>query len=158
MGSRYSHQELGGRRFGSLDGTLAITIQLAYSVAVVLTFPLQAFPAMEVLKNNLLGSDTVTNNDPLERSVLATLVILCLGVVAICAIDYLGNVVSILGSLFGIPLALIIPPLMHNILITDSPNSTRYMNNGSMVIGFVAMIVASITTIISWDEGMDTVD
>lgn len=35
----------------SLTGTLAMTIQLAYSIAVILTFPLQAFPSMQVTQS-----------------------------------------------------------------------------------------------------------
>lgn len=137
----------------SLDGVLATTIQLAYSVAVILTFPLQAFPAMEVVKNNLLGEDD--KGDGMSRRILSTLVICLLGIVAICAIDYLGNVVSILGSLFGIPLALVVPPLMHNILITDSSKTTRWMNYGVVVIGFIATGAASFATIVSWDKGAE---
>lgn len=136
----------------SLDGMLATTIQFAYSVAVMLTFPLQAFPAMEVVKNNILGPD---NHDYIPRSVLATLVICVLGVVAIVAIDYLGNVVSILGSLFGIPLALVVPPLMHNTLVPDSSALTRTTNKAVVLIGVLAMGAASIATIVSWDEGAE---
>ena len=136
----------------SLDGTIAMTIQLAYSAAVILTFPLQAFPAMEVLKNNLLGPE---NDDHVQRSVLSTLVICLLGVVAICAIDYLGNVVSILGALFGIPLALVVPPLMHNKLVTDSSKATKWLNYVVVAIGFMAMGAASFGTIASWDKGAD---
>jgi hypothetical protein len=71
---------------------------------------------------------------------------------AYCTIDYLGHVVSILGSLFGIPLALVFPPLMHNILVKDSSPTMRWMNKGVVVIGFLAMIAASFATLISWDD------
>ena len=78
-----------------------------------------------------------------------------LGIVAICAIDYLGNVVSILGSLFGIPLALVVPPLMHNALVTDSSKATKWLNYIVVAIGFMAMGAASFATIVSWDKGAD---
>ena len=142
----------------SLNGTLATTIQGAYSIAVILTFPLQAFPAMEVVKDNLLGHvapalDATANH--LQRNVLSTVVICGLGVAAVIAIDYLGNVVSILGSLFGIPLALVVPPLMHNTLVHDSSKTTRWMNYGVVVIGVLAMAAASFATIVSWDKGAE---
>ena len=140
------------------DGFFATSIQLAYSVAVILTFPLQAFPATEVIKSNILGSSEKRGN------ITSTLIVIGLGVMAIYSIDYLGNVVSILGSLFGIPLALIFPPLMHNITMRKSrPHevytlkamSIRITNYIIVLIGFVGMGVSSYATISSWDEGAE---
>jgi len=147
----------------SLKGSLASTVQLAYAVAVVLTFPLQAFPAMEVTRKAILGdirtskgeNDQSTKDDSTNRNILATSVTCLLGVIAFVAIDYLGNVVSILGSLFGIPLALVFPPLMHNILVKDSTQATKLVNYGVVVIGFFAMGAASFATIVSWDKGAE---
>lgn len=151
----------------SLRGSLASSVQLAYAVAVILTFPLQAFPAMEVTSKAILGEpkkhksdnrnvDATSNGDgATKRQVLATVVTCLLGVIALVAIDYLGNVVSILGSLFGIPLALVFPPLMHNTLIKDSSKATRMMNYGVVLIGFFAMGAASFATIVSWNKGDD---
>lgn len=134
----------------SLTGTLATTIQLAYSIAVILTFPLQAFPAMQVTVNAVLGK----TRDATRRSILATVLTLLLGLIAMVSIDYLGNVVSILGSLFGIPLALVFPPLMHNRLCQPT-NTERYSNYAVMVIGFVAMGAASFATIATWNENAE---
>eukprot|EP00339_Tiarina_fusa_P026633 CAMPEP_0117038728 /NCGR_PEP_ID=MMETSP0472-20121206/27230_1 /TAXON_ID=693140 ORGANISM="Tiarina fusus, Strain LIS" /NCGR_SAMPLE_ID=MMETSP0472 /ASSEMBLY_ACC=CAM_ASM_000603 /LENGTH=338 /DNA_ID=CAMNT_0004749031 /DNA_START=171 /DNA_END=1187 /DNA_ORIENTATION=- len=161
----------------SLNGTMATTVQLAYSVAVILTFPLQAFPAMAVVKNKVFGPEqqqdasssssssrlvessystsTITNSKNTRRDVLAAFVICGLGVIAYCAIDYLGNVVSILGSLFGIPLALVAPPLMHNRLVEDSTRTTQYMNYGVVVVGLMAMGAASFATLVAWEMGAE---
>ena len=154
----------------SLKGSLASSVQLAYAVAVILTFPLQAFPAMEVTHKFLVRGNAKSNqtkwwnhpadavaHDPrraaVQRQIMATVVTAAMGVMALAAIDYLGNVVSILGSLFGIPLALVFPPLMHNILVKDSSPVTRGMNYGVVVFGFFAMGAASFATIVSWNKG-----
>lgn len=134
----------------SLTGTLATTIQLAYSIAVILTFPLQAFPAMQVTVTAVLGK----TRDTTRRSILATVLTLLLGFIAMVSINYLGNVVSILGSLFGIPLALVFPPIMHNRLCKPT-NADRYLNYYVMVIGFVAMGAASFATIATWHENVE---
>ncbi|KAL9190089.1 hypothetical protein ACHAXT_007300 [Thalassiosira profunda] len=142
----------------SLTGKLATTVQLAYSIAVIFTFPLQAFPAMQVTVKALLGDKRTRKpqpNDAIKRNVVATCIVLLLGVIAVVAIDYLGNVVSILGSLFGIPLALVFPPLMHNSLIKDSPTSTRLLNFFVVLIGFFGVGAASYATIASWDKGAE---
>ena len=135
----------------SLKGNLATTVQLAYSVAVIFTFPLQAFPAMEVACTAVLGQ-----HKDYRRTIFTTVLTCLLGLIGVYAIDYLGNVVSILGSLFGIPLALVFPPLMHNSLVKDSPASLKAMNYCVVGIGFLAMGAASFATIVSWDKGAES--
>jgi len=145
----------------SLQGTLATIVQLAYSIAVILTFPLQAFPAMEVALRVLYQitgqGDAASHTDAWRHNVFTTLIVLSLGMIAVCSMEYLGNVVSILGSLFGIPLALVFPPLMHNALIKDSTTATRWSNYAVVVVGVFAMAAASFNTIVTWNNGAEQV-
>ncbi len=129
-------------------GTFSTIVQFAYSIAVILTFPLQAFPALEVVFHS-------SKMDPVKRNIISSMITILLGMVAYLSIDYLGNVVSLLGSLVGIPIALIFPPLMHNVLVKDASRMTRLMNYGVSALGLVAMGAASCTTILSWDEGAE---
>ena len=118
----------------SLRGVLATIVQAAYSVAVILTFPLQAFPAMQVTCNAILGPDPVPDSKSVcngltygvKRSILAALVILSLGVIAVVSIDFLGNVVSIMGSLFGIPVSPI-PHLTNTVHILQMVSSNHFI-------------------------------
>ena len=148
----------------SLTGKLATFVQVAYSIAVMLTFPLQAFPAMEVairMMHKVTGSTssrdrTIDDKEhDWERNRFATIIVIVLGVIAVYSVNYLGNVVSILGSLFGIPLALVFPPLMHNALIKDSSVVTRSTNYLVVLVGFFAMAAASFNTIVQWDAGAE---
>lgn len=134
------------------EGTAATVVQFAYSLAVILTFPLQAFPALEVVFHS---SDENHAIDPLKRNIAASIIIILLGMVAYGAIDYLGNVVSLLGSLVGIPIALIFPPLMHNVLAKDAGRATRLLNYSVASLGVLAMGAASYATITSWDAGAE---
>lgn len=139
------------------QGLLSTFVQVAYSVAVIFTFPLQAFPALEVVMRKNSGKDMVVSNESesvthYKRNITTSIIICLLGVVAILAIDYLGNVVSLLGSLVGIPIALIYPPLIHNKLVKDSSKTTRMMNYCLSMVGFFAALIASYTTIMSWDD------
>ncbi|GAX18257.1 solute carrier family 36 [Fistulifera solaris] len=128
----------------SLHGHVANSVQLAYSVAVFFSFPLQAFPALQVICRALLGEQPSL----WWRGVFTTAITLLLGVIATIAIDYLGNVVSLLGSMFGIPLALVFPPLMHNRLVGDRVK----MNYVVVCFGLLAMGAASYATAASWNE------
>jgi solute carrier family 36 (proton-coupled amino acid transporter) len=138
----------------SLTGPVAALVQLAYSIAVIMTFPLQAFPAMQVTLTAVMGKNKASCPS-LERSIVASLIVCLLGVVALVALDYLGNVVSILGSLFGIPLALVYPPLMHNIMVKNSSRARRRANYAVVVMGFVAMAAASYATIVNWQNNAE---
>jgi solute carrier family 36 (proton-coupled amino acid transporter) len=133
----------------SLTGGMAAIVQLAYSIAVIMTFPLQAFPAMQVAITSVLSKHKAARPS-LERSLVASLIVIALGVVAALTLDYLGNVVSILGSLFGIPLALVYPPLMHNSMVKNSSPGRRLANHVVVFVGFVATAAASYATIANW--------
>ena len=134
-------------------------VQFAYSVAVVFTFPLQAFPALEVVCDTTktkTGRNTKSEGAViLRRNITATAIICFLGFIAVIATNYLGNVVSLLGSLVGIPIALIYPPLIHNRLVKDKSLMTWFMNNCVSGIGLFAAGAASYTTIVSWNKGAE---
>lgn len=139
----------------SLEGSLAAVVQLAYGVAVILTFPLQNFPALQEACTAMLGTRFRPDTSSMERSLLASVIILFLGTIAVVAIDYLGNVVSILGSLFGVPLALIFPPLMHNSLVKDSTRLRRSTNYCVVAVGVFAMGATSYATIENWNNNSE---
>jgi proton-coupled amino acid transporter len=135
------------------DETFSTVVQFAYSIAVIFTFPLQAFPALEIVFHS---SQHTAKGDDFKRNSQASLITCLLGIVALFAINYLGNVVSLLGSLVGIPIALIFPPLMHNRLVKDSSPLTRMLNYFVAGLGVFAMAAASFTTIVSWDKGAES--
>ncbi|VEU41786.1 unnamed protein product [Pseudo-nitzschia multistriata] len=134
-------------------GHFSTSVQFAYSIAVVLTYPLQAFPALEVVlrKHGATASTGIWN----RRNFYAGLLNVGLGIIAIIAIDYLGNVVSLLGSLVGMPIALVYPPMMHNFLVKDSSATERCLNHLVSIIGLIATVAASYATISNWNEGGD---
>ena len=141
-------------------GALSTFVQFAYSVAVIFTFPLQAFPALEVVCDTTqtkTGNNDKTHQQSIimRRNIIATAIICLLGFIAVIATNYLGNVVSLLGSLVGIPIALIYPPLMHNRLVKNSSRTTRIMNVLLSGVGLFAAAAASYTTIASWNEGAE---
>lgn len=137
-------------------GLYATSVQLAYSVAVMFTFPLQAFPAMEVVfHHSTSGASKTEPSEHMKLNIQSSLVVCGLGVVAYLAIDYLGNVVSLLGSLVGIPIALIFPPIMHNILGRDLSTGTKALNTLVAGLGFIVMGVTSYITIIQWNRSTE---
>lgn len=149
------------------QGNFTTSVQFAYSIAVILTYPLQAYPALEViLKNQTNSSDknfgSAIHDNTMKQNIiwcnrkfLTTLLNIGLGVIAVIAIDFLGNVVSLLGSLVGMPIALIYPPIMHNILVKDSSVTIRSMNYFVATVGLIATVVTSYATIVNWNVGAE---
>ena len=163
----------------SLPNTnLATTVQLAYSVAVMLTFPLQNFPSLEIACTAIASvlqraSTTVTVQRSnmfiirilrilQRREVLSSLLVVLLGLVAIITMERLDKVVSLMGGLLGCPLAFVFPPLIHNKLALALPGSgngsggyylsdrRRMQNKIVASLGFGAMVVATVATILKW--------
>mmetsp|Transcript_9072 Transcript_9072/g.19614 ORF Transcript_9072/g.19614 Transcript_9072/m.19614 type:complete len:642 (-) Transcript_9072:73-1998(-) len=150
-------------------GHFSTSVQFAYSIAVVLTYPLQAFPALEVVLKKFGSTASAEKNKNSDgaiesknvvqigiwnsRNSFAAVLNVGLGIIAVLAIDYLGNVVSLLGSLVGMPIALVYPPLMHNFLVKDSSATDRFMNYFVSIVGLIATVAASYATIANWDIG-----
>lgn len=143
------------------DTILSTTVQLAYSVAVIFTFPLQNFPALEIacksIGNLCSSSGTTTRASSSsscwktnKRNIIASFLVIALALVAIATMDSLDKVVSLMGSLLGCPIAFIFPPLIHSSLIQDLSPGRKWANRIVVVLGFVSMVLASITTLIAW--------
>ena len=137
-------------------GPYATSVQLACSLAIMFTFPLQAFPAMEVVFNRSTSAkDTQNASGHTKLNIQASMIMCLLGIVAHLAIDYLGNVVSLLGSLVGVPITLIFPPIMHNILCQNLSTFTTVLNYLVASLGFVITCVTSYITISQWGKGVE---
>eukprot|EP00980_Cylindrotheca_fusiformis_P015686 scaffold4518_cov149-Cylindrotheca_fusiformis.AAC.21 len=136
------------------SGILATTIQLAYSFAVIFTFPLQNFPSLEIacrsISSGLDGSCGSKTSLLQQRNVIASFLVCALAVIAVLTMESLDKVVSLMGSLVGCPLAFVFPPLIHNNLDSGLSSSRRVKNGIVSILGFVAMVLASVTTLLTW--------
>jgi proton-coupled amino acid transporter len=135
-------------------GTLASTVQLAYSFAVIFTFPLQNFPSLEIACRSIAsvmeGSCGKATSCLQQRNVIASFLVCILAIVAISTMDSLDKVVSLMGSLLGCPLAFVFPPLIHTKLDPNLSESRKLGNRIVAVLGVCAMILASVTTLLTW--------
>lgn len=136
------------------EGTMATTVQIAYSIAVIFTFPLQNFPSLEIACRSIASAmqSTCGKSTSLlqSRNLIASVLVCLLALVAISTMDSLDKVVSLMGSLLGCPLAFVFPPLIHNKLDPELPASRRLQNQTVACLGICAMVLASITTLLTW--------
>lgn len=136
------------------EGNIATTVQLAYSVAVIFTFPLQNFPSLEIACRSISGAMQAccgkSTSKLQSRNLIASVLVCLLAVVAISTMNSLDKVVSLMGSLLGCPLAFVFPPLIHNSLDPSISAGRRFQNKAVASLGLCAMVLASATTLLTW--------
>jgi proton-coupled amino acid transporter len=64
----------------------------------------------------------------------------------------LDKVVSLMGSLLGCPIAFVFPPLIHSQLDPNLSVGRRWGNRITACLGVVAMVLASTTTLLTWND------
>lgn len=146
------------------------TVQVAYSIAVCLSFPLQVFPAIhtihrllaarivacrKMLKNVAFNDNVELNpesrkfswmriiDETSDRTVISTLLCVLLLMIAIGAVDHLPGLVSFVGALFGIPYCFCFPSFIHLRLLPNSPIWVKYVNVIVMTSGLALSVVCS---------------
>ena len=146
-------------------GTMATTVQLAYSLAVVFTFPLQNFPSLEIVTltvERMLLPPTIGTKanhgqnkmSVMQRNIISTILVAVLSIIAKSTMNDLDKVVSLMGSLLGCPLAFVLPPLIQNQLLSKGdqlPEWKKLVNNLVAGLGVGAMVVSSAATILNWE-------
>jgi proton-coupled amino acid transporter len=135
-------------------GNLATSVQFAYSIAVIFTFPLQNFPCLEIACRSISKQVHSCNHGRRtiwgKRNVICSFLVVLLAIVAAATMDSLDKVVSLMGSLLGCPIAFVFPPLIHSQLDPNISKKRKMTNYFVAGIGIVAMIYSSITTIMVW--------
>ncbi|CAL9733218.1 vacuolar amino acid transporter 4 [Monosporozyma servazzii] len=139
-------------------------IQLLYSFAIMLSTPLQLFPAIKIIEdkffpkfiriyeNKSMGDDPANvsyqlNSGKLNwkvkwwknlvRSIIVTLVV----IYAYYGIDYLDQVVAIIGSLCCLPLVYVIPPMLHLRCYTSGLAATDTSSKTQVIIWFDYILI-----------------
>lgn len=140
-------------------GSAATTVQLAYSVAVIFTFPLQNYPALEIACRSVAAAidkckacnHCSTSSDDFQHKVISSVLVLLLAVVAVTTMENLDKVVSFLGGLLGCPIAFIFPPLIHLQLAGRAgklSQQRKVMDVLAALMGLVAMVLSTMTTLL----------
>ncbi|KAJ8600083.1 hypothetical protein CTAYLR_001901 [Chrysophaeum taylorii] len=159
------------------DGNWKASVQLAYLVAVVFTFPLQLFPAIQILKsavhkleslhrrhlaNRPSSSDSyerISSIDDekthpgkrrLEGNIARAFLVLGLSAVSIFEVHSLDKLVALVGGLLGIPLAFVYPLAIHLQLVPEAPRIIRLTNIIFILIGLGLAIACTGVTIATW--------
>lgn len=135
------------------DNKFVNGVQFIYSVAILLSTPLQIYPAIEITSQQLF-SRTGKYNPWIKwkKNVFRFFMVMLCAMIAWLGANDLDKFVSIVGSFACIPLVYIYPPLMHYRAVATRPWQ-RVADVILVIVGFVAMAYTTGITAISWAQG-----
>lgn len=153
-------------------GNWKASVQFAYLLAVVFTFPLQLFPAIQIFKSLVHKLQSISrrrnagyapvdakllpgprNRLPKHRALgncARAILVLALAGISILEVHSLDKLVALIGGLLGIPLAFIYPMAIHLKLVPDAPLHKRRFNRVGIAIGAVLSVACTAVTIATW--------
>ncbi|KAK3114721.1 hypothetical protein LTR53_006675 [Teratosphaeriaceae sp. CCFEE 6253] len=135
------------------DDKLVNAVQLLYSMAILLSTPLQIYPAIEITSQQLF-SRTGKYNPWIKwkKNVFRFCMVVMCAAIAWAGSNDLDKFVSLVGSFACIPLVYIYAPLMHYRVVAD-----RFWQKATdiflVVFGFCIMAYTTALTVQSWVAG-----
>ncbi|ERT02218.1 solute carrier family 36 (proton-coupled amino acid transporter) [Sporothrix schenckii 1099-18] len=126
------------------------SVQFLYSLAILLSTPLQIFPAIRITENGLFTRSGKYNPYiKWQKNVFRFFVVAGCAAIAWGGADNLDKFVALVGNFACIPLVYIYPPLLHYKSVARS----RLWKISDLVLcffGFIAMAYTTSLTILSW--------
>ncbi|KAJ1643791.1 hypothetical protein LPJ64_004477 [Coemansia asiatica] len=133
-------------------------MQLLYSVAIMLSVPLQLYPAVRILESGAFPRSGKGN--PVvkwQKNVFRTMVVGVVACVSIFGADQLDNFIAIIGAFSCTPLSFIYPAALHY-RINQGRRWIQVKDVVLALIGFVILIYVTYIGIISWGNAPPTSD
>ncbi|KAI1501108.1 transmembrane amino acid transporter protein-domain-containing protein [Biscogniauxia marginata] len=135
------------------DNKLVNGVQFLYSLAILLSTPLQIFPAIRIMENGLFTRSGKYNPYiKWQKNVFRFFVVLLCGLIAWGGADNLDKFVALVGNFACIPLVYIYPPMLHYKGVARS-RARKVSDIALCVFGVIAMAYTTSLTVISWANG-----
>ncbi|KAK9466622.1 transmembrane amino acid transporter protein-domain-containing protein [Lipomyces arxii] len=132
------------------DNRLVNSVQFIYAMAILLSTPLQLFPAIRIMENAwFVKSGKHDMRAKWHKNIFRTAVVLVTLFVAWGGADDLDKFVALIGSFACIPLTYIYPPLLHYRACART-FFQKSMDITILVFGLLSMMYTTINTIQSW--------
>ncbi|KAK6334122.1 neutral amino acid transporter [Orbilia brochopaga] len=128
-------------------------VQFLYSLAILLSTPLQLFPAIRIMENGLFSkSGKYSNKVKWEKNIFRFFTVMATALIAWGGADDLDKFVALIGSFACIPLVYMYPPLLHY----KGVATTKISKIGDVILiifGTGVMVYTTAQTIQSWASG-----
>ncbi|KAH3899335.1 related to Vacuolar amino acid transporter 3 [Saccharomycodes ludwigii] len=131
------------------DSVMTQLTQFLYAMAILLSTPLQLFPAIRILENHyLFPKKSGKHNKKIKwlKNEFRTFIVLLSCLIAWIGANDLDKFVSLVGSLACIPLIYIYPPLMHS----KAFPKYKLLDYFIVIFGFTVLCYTTTQTILLW--------
>ncbi|KAF2876411.1 transmembrane amino acid transporter protein-domain-containing protein [Massariosphaeria phaeospora] len=135
------------------DSKFVNGVQLIYSLAILLSTPLQIYPAIEITSQQLF-SRTGKYNPYIKwkKNFFRFFMVMVCAMIAWGGANDLDKFVSLVGSFACIPLVYIYPPMLHYKALARS-SASRALDVALCILGLVGMVYTTSLTVSSWVGG-----
>ncbi|KAH7318343.1 transmembrane amino acid transporter protein [Stachybotrys elegans] len=132
------------------DNKMVNSVQFLYSAAILLSTPLQIFPAIRIAETELFTRSGKYNPYiKWQKNIFRFFVVMLCAAIAWGGADNLDKFVALVGNFACIPLVFIYPPLLHYKAVARSW-LWRTSDITLCVFGFFAMAYTTSLTVMSW--------
>ncbi|KAK5110814.1 hypothetical protein LTR62_005525 [Meristemomyces frigidus] len=137
------------------DDKLVNAVQFIYSLAILMSTPLQIYPAIEITSQQLF-SRTGKYNPRIKwkKNIFRFFMVILCATIAWLGANDLDKFVSLVGSFACIPLVYIYPPMMHY-RVVSTRTWQKVFNVFLVVFGFAMMAYTTSLTVVSWAHGSE---
>ncbi|QIX00247.1 hypothetical protein AMS68_005764 [Peltaster fructicola] len=135
------------------DNRFVNGVQFIYSLAILLSTPLQIYPAIEITSQQLF-SRTGKYNPWIkwQKNIFRFFMVMLCAAIAWLGANDLDKFVALVGSFACIPLVYIYPPMMHY-RAAATKNWHKITDVLLVILGVVSMVYTTVLTINSWIAG-----
>ncbi|KAF4550282.1 Transmembrane amino acid transporter-like protein 14 [Elsinoe fawcettii] len=135
------------------DDKFVNAVQFIYSLAILLSTPLQIYPAIEITSQQLF-SRTGKYNPWIKwkKNVFRFCMVMFCAAIAYAGAGDLDKFVALVGSFACVPLVYIYPPLMHY-RVVSTKLWQRVADICLVIFGVLVMVYTTTLTVISWTNG-----
>ena len=135
------------------DDKMVNGVQFLYSLAILLSTPLQLFPAIRIMENELFSKSGKYNPYiKWQKNVFRFILVMVCALVAWGGAGDLDKFVSLVGSFACVPLVYIYPPLLHLKAVAKT-RWERTLDYIVCVFGVVGCAYTTVLTIQQWAGG-----
>ncbi|KAG0676424.1 neutral amino acid transporter [Kluyveromyces marxianus] len=134
------------------DSIFTNSVQLIYALAILLSTPLQLFPAIKILENKLFNKNASGKHNPRvkwHKNYFRSVVVLVTVLIAWLGANDLDKFVSLIGSFACIPLIYIYPPLFH-FKVHEHDRALQAVDLAILLFGGAVMAYTSYQTVSLW--------
>ena len=135
------------------DNNMVNAVQFMYSVAILLSTPLQLFPAIKILENELFARSGKYNPYiKWQKNFFRFILVVVCALIAWGGAGDLDKFVALVGSFACVPLVYVYPPLLHLKAVAKS----RFQKGADYtvcVFGVIGCIYTTILTVKQWTGG-----